>query len=358
MMIDPYTSSLRFSATFALLKVNLLLLLLSASCQEEVKQSNSNGQRQLQVDIAVLKGEKIENVIVLPASVLPFEEVVLYAEIPGRIQEIFFQEGDFVKQGSPLVKIDSDILKAKKAQVESNLNFALKEEARSKSLYEVEAGSLETYELAQSKVAALEAEIKAIGVEIEKTIIRAPFSGNIGLRQISPGAYISTSDPIARIAQQDPLKIEFTVSQRYANKVSAGQIIEVKDKNERTVGQAEVYASDPTIESATRSLKVRAKIEKNDALFPGGFVQVAYNLGTMENSFMIPSSAVSPVLSGQQIWIIKNGKASPRIVELGIRTSEKVQIIGDIQAGDTVITSGLLSMREGLSLSGKTKDAK
>lgn len=357
MMINTHISYLRFTATFAFLKGSLLLLLLSTSCQEEEKQTNSNGQRQLQVDITVLKGEKIENSIVLPATVLPFEEVVLYAEIPGRIQEIYFQEGDFVKKGNPLIKIDSDILKAKKAQIESDLKFALKEEARSKSLYEAEAGSLEAYELAQSKVAALEAEITAIGVEIDKTIIRAPFSGNIGLRQISPGAFISTSDPIARIAQQDPLKIEFSVSQRYANQVAVGQVIEVKDKNEHTVGKAEVYAFDPTIESATRSLKVRAKIEKNDALFPGGFVQVAYNLGTTDDSFMIPSSAVSPVLSGQQIWVLKNGKASPRIVELGIRTSDKVQIIGDIQAGDTVVTTGLLSMREGLPLSGKTKDA-
>jgi membrane fusion protein (multidrug efflux system) len=337
------------------LKYNILFIIgffLITSC-ENSSTNNANGARQLTVDVISLEHESVKNIILLPGNVLPFEQVTLYTEVAGRVSKIYFNEGDEVKVNTPLLKIDSDILEAKKAEIETNLKFAKKEESRTKNLYEAKAGSFEAYELAQGKVASLEAELKSIAVEIDKTTLRAPFSGQVGLRMISPGAFIGTNDPIANMAQQNPLKIEFSVSQRYANKVKAGQSIVVKDKNGNTIGKAEVYAFDPIIDNASRSLKIRARIENNEHLFPGSFVQVEYDLGEIEDGFMVPSSAVSPVLNGQQIWLLKDGKATSKIVELGIRTSDQVQIIGNISEGDTLITTGLLSMREGLELKGK-----
>lgn len=331
-----------------------LLPLIIISCTEELRE-NSNGARKLVVDIAILKHESVENRITLPATVLPFEQVTLYAEVAGRIHQIYFQEGEHVKAGAPLIKIDSELLEARKAQKEIDLKFAKKEETRTKSLLDAEAGSLDAYELAQSKVASFEAALKFIKVEIDKTTLRAPFSGQVGLRMVSPGAFIGTSEPIAKIAQQDPLKVDFSVAQRFASQVKIGQTVQVNDKNGRLLGMAEVYAFDPLIESNTRSLKIRARIGKNENIFPGSFVQVDYNLGEIEKGIMVPSSAVSPVLNGQQIWLIKNGKAHPEIVELGIRTSDQVQIIGSISSGDTLVTTGLLSMRKGLDLKGKIK---
>lgn len=322
------------------------------SCENEQVQEKNNS-RELVVEVATLQFDSIQNILALPGSILPFEQITLYSEVQGRISAIYFREGEEIKKNAPLLKIDSDILEAKKNLLETKLIFAEKEEARAKNLYESKAGSFSDFESAQGNVASLKAELKSIKVEIEKTMIRSPFSGKAGLRMVSPGAFIGTNEPITKIAQQNPLKIEFSVAQQYASQVKAGQKVNIRNQSGKVIGIAHVYAFDPVIENSTRSLKIRAEIEKNEHLFPGSFIQVDYNLGTIENAFMVSNSAVTPVLNGQQIWLLKDGKAQAKIVELGIRTKDRVQIIGDINEGDTLIKTGLLSMREGLELKGK-----
>lgn len=329
--------------------------ILLIACSPEEEGDRAAAQRTLSVEFEVLKEESISNTIKLPATILPFEEVMLYPEVAGRVDKIFFKEGEFVKKGTPLLKIDSDILEAQKQQLEVELKFAKKEEDRTEKLYEAEAGSFEAYELAQGKVANLEAQLRTVSVEIDKATLRAPFEGNVGLRLVSPGAFLTTTDMVARLAQQSPLKIEFSISQKYADGIEAGQKIEVLNKKGDVLGDAKVYAFDPQIESSNRSLKVRAKMDNDEKIFPGSFVNINYQLKEIENGIMIPTSAVSPVLNGQQIWLIRNGKAESKIVELGIRTSDKVQILGEVEEGDTLVTTGLLSMREGLNLKGKIK---
>jgi membrane fusion protein (multidrug efflux system) len=329
-----------------------LILCFSPSCEEK-KNIDQNNRRVLKVEVSTLSYDSIQNTLTLPGTILPFEQVLLYSEVQGRVANIFFKEGEEVIKNAPLIKIDSDILEAQKELLKSKLNFALKEEARAKSLYESKAGSFSDYETTQGNVASLQAELNLIAVEIEKTTIRAPFSGRVGLRMISPGAFIGIKEPITKIVKQDPLKIEFSVAQQYANQVKVDQKVTILNQSGQNIGDAVVYAFDPIIESSTRSLKVRAQIEKNEHLLPGGFIQVDYNLGTIDDAFMISNTAVTPVLNGQQIWLLKNGKAHAEIVELGVRTKDRVQIIGNIKEGDTLIETGLLSMREGLALKGK-----
>ena len=336
------------------LYIFITALLLSCS-SEDNKHISKNEIGQMQVEFTILKGETIDRKITVPGTVLPFEMVELYSEVSGRLEKILFKEGDKVKKGQALIIIDTDILEAQRNQIAVDLELAEKEKQRKKNLYENKAGSFEEFEQAEARVNALNAELHLYDVQIEKGTIRAPFSGQIGLRQVSEGAYITPSTNITTLVQNHRVKIEFSVAQRYAGLVQRNQTIKLNSLGDNIVHTAEIYAFEPTIEANTRMLKVRAEMDADKHVFPGSFVQVDYNLGTIENSILIPSSAMTPVLNGQKIWIMENGKAKPVLVEPGIRTSDRVQIDGDINIGDTLITTGLLGLREGIPVNGKIK---
>lgn len=326
-------------------------------CSEQQNEKTiSNSTHKTRIDYFVPKGENVIQEITIPGSVIPFEQVTLYSEVSGRVEKIHFKEGEIIQKGAPIIKIDTDILVSNKDRIATALSFAEKDLARKKKLYESEAGSFQEYEQAEAEVARLNAELNEINVQIKKSTLYAPFSGQIGLRDISEGAFIGTNDPIAVLAQVEKVKISFSIPQRYANRVKTGQQVNVKTTGLDDYSKAKVYAFDPVVAEGTRMLNIRATLSDSATIFPGSFVQVVYNLGEVPNSIMIPTAAITPVLNGQQVWLKKNGKAKSILVETGVRTADKVQIFGDIKIGDTVVTTGLLSMNEGMSLGAKNEN--
>ena len=184
---------------------------------------------------------------------------------------------------------------------------------------------------------------------------RAPFSGRLGLRQISEGAYITPADKIVSIAQDDKVKIEFSVAERYAHRVQPGTTITLRTSTDSTSHSAKVYATEPIVDANTRMLTVRAEMNGSPTVFPGSYVEITYNLGKDENSILVPTTALVPVLNGQKIWLIEDGKAKSIMVEPGIRTKDEVQVWGDVKQGDTIVLTGLLGIREGMDVKGKVK---
>ncbi|MEX1190536.1 MAG: efflux RND transporter periplasmic adaptor subunit [Brumimicrobium sp.] len=342
-------------------KYQIIILLagvLIASCEEETTAVDENqGEINFtEVDYYVTKGESIDQIISIPGKTMPYEQINVYSEINGRVKQINFEEGEVVKKGAVLVKIDTDILQAQKKQRQVELDLALKDRDRKKQLYENEAGTLEAFEQAQSSAANLEAQIDLLNVQIDKGIIRAPFNGKVGLRSISEGAFVTTSDLITKLAQIDKLKISFSVAQRYTSLVKVGQKIKISppsDSIDINPLSAEVYAFEPTIDKNTQMLNVRAKLEKNKAFIPGGYVKVEYNLGASPNSILVPTGAIAPVVDGQIVWKFENNKAKRVKVNVGTRTNDQIQLFGDISAGDTVVVSGLLGMQEGKNIKPK-----
>ena len=332
----------------------LLLFFTVFSCSEETSvKDKMESNHQPSIEYIVAEGENIKREITVPGTIIPFEHVEIYSEVSGRLIKINFKEGEEVKKGQVLIEVDTDINKAELNQLNVELAFAKKEEERKKKLHENQAGTFEEFEQAQSRVKTLEARINLLNVQIDKGLIRAPFTGYIGLRQVSEGAYITPSTLITTLAQHDKVKIDFSVAQRYANLVEKGQEIDVSYSGDDKIRSAEIYAFEPTVQAGTRMLNIRAVMATENRIMPGSFVQIKYNLGKVEGAILIPTAALVPVLNGQQIWLKKNGKAKPIMVEPGIRYNDRVQVIGDIQEGDTVITTGLLGMREGKPLTGK-----
>lgn len=326
-----------------------IAVLLLASCGGEEKSIESGGpQKPNTVDVVTVESSDVVREISIPGSVIPGEEVQLFSEVSGRIKNIGFKEGQVVSKGALLFQIDTDVLRAQRQQQLVELELAKKDEARKKLLLEGKGISLEEYEKSASALAAVNAQIDLINVQISKASIRAPFAGRIGLRRISEGAFITSSTLLTTLVQENPVKVEFAVAEIYAGSVKPGQSIEFTKEGNDKKYTAKVYAYEPLIDQGTRMMTIRASLPNDGKLIPGSFVNVKYDLGVERNAFMVPAESVVPVLKGQKVLVARNGKVVEVPVQIGIRTADKVQVIGALNKGDQVLISGLLAVKEGM----------
>lgn len=336
-----------------------LPLFLAFSCSEDPGLKSKNGEIDYtNVDYYIAVPESFEEVITVPGKTMPFEQVQVYSEINGRVKKIHFSEGNTVKKGQLLVTMDTDILQAERNKLTVDLDLAQKDKARKQTLLESEAGTQEAFEQSESRVNSLKAQIQSLDVQISKGRITAPFEGVVGLRSISEGAFITTNDLITVLAQTNQLKVDFSIAQRYAHKIEVGQKVTLRppsDSINPTPVNATVYATSPIINENTQMLNVRAKIDNSKNIVAGGFVNVDYNLGKSPNSISVPASAIVSVIDGQIVWAFNNGKAVQRKVNLGNRSNTHVQIYGEVKPNDTIVMSGLLGMRNGMSIKAKNE---
>ncbi len=333
--------------------VGLCLLLFSCGGKEEKMDFSKAGMKASAVEVFEISKKDVSRIIEIPGTIIPSEEIELFSEITGRVQKIHFKEGQRVQKGALLVQVDTDILRAQRKQLKVQLDLAQKDEGRKKSLLTAKGISMEEYERSFSALESIEAEIGLIDVQISKGQIRAPFSGRVGLRRVSEGAYINPSTMITTLVKEDEVKIEFSISERYASLVKPGQTVTFKVGGTSQDYTASVYAFESTINTDSRMLSVRAKMKNDANLFPGTFVSIKYNLGQEKEAMMIPAGSVIPILKGQKIMVVRNGVVVDVPVELGIRTSDKVQIMGEVKPGDQVLTSGLLAVRAGMPVTVK-----
>jgi membrane fusion protein, multidrug efflux system len=299
------------------------------------------------VNVVVVQAGLVENKLTLSGNILANEEALLKPEAAGKIISLAVKEGSVVQKGQLLAKLNDASLQAqlKKAQVQ--LALARERTSRLKQLLEVKGVSQEEFDVAQTALNAAEADVELVKAQIDETEIRAPFAGVIGLRNVSEGSYISNNDIIASIQQIDPVKVDFSVPEKYAGQIKVGDSVRITLEGTRKTHIGKIYAYDPKIEAGTRSLKVRA-LCNNAAkeLFPGSYAQVSLVLRTTRAA-VVPSMAVIPDLRGQKAYVVKNGLAQPVSIEAGARTDSSVEVVRGLNPGDTLITSGLMSVKPG-----------
>ncbi|MGF1670213.1 MAG: efflux RND transporter periplasmic adaptor subunit [Balneolaceae bacterium] len=311
--------------------------------------NNPQNNRQLLKVEAVTPGySEIEDKIFATGSVLANEDVELSAEESGIITHIYFTEGRPVNKGDLLVKINDSELQAELQRAEFRLTLAEQREERQRRLLERGGISQEDYDATLNEVNILRAELRLINAQIEKTEIRAPFDGIVGLKFVSEGSYISPQTRIATLQDINPVKIDFTIPERYISRVQVGDVIKFNVQGVDSTFTGNVFAIEPRIDSQTRTLRIRALSENEDQLlFPGAFANIELILETIENAVMLPSMAIVPELNAQKVFMFKNGNVIEQRVRTGIRTSDKVQILEGVNAADTVLTTGLLQVRPG-----------
>ncbi|ATL46948.1 efflux transporter periplasmic adaptor subunit [Chitinophaga caeni] len=312
-------------------------------------------KKEILVDAHVVKTSVLDEAINASGTLQSNEEVELKPEISGRITHIYFKEGANVAKGALLVKIYDEDIKAQLQKLKLQQELAKTTLKRQESLLKINGISQQDVDVTANQVSAYGADIEYNQAQLQKTEIRAPFSGTIGLRNVSEGAIVSPTTIMTTLQQLNPLKIDFTVPEKYRNAVKVGDEISFSVAGDNNTYKGKIYAIDPKIDLATRSLKLRALLPNpGNKLLPGAFAKTTISLKDIPNAIMIPSQCVIPGTRDKKVIISENGLAKSVIVETGVRDENNIQILMGLEPGDTVITTGILQLRDGMNMKFKS----
>lgn len=320
------------------------------SCGQEEKGTTGNrGMRSgLSVDAYRVTMQPLTQGLSLSGTLLAGEEVELRAETTGKLVEFHLVEGSLVKEGQLLARVNDTEIRARLEKLISDLNLAQEDLQRKERLKEINALSQQDLDVATNRVDGIKADIRLSEAQIAKAEIRAPFDGRIGLRHVSPGSFIGANTVLATLIQDNPLRLEFSVPERYAYGVNIGKEVSFALGHNPKEYKATIYATESVIDLQTRALKVRATCSNTKGeLLPGSFARVSFSINGNLQAMLIPPHALVPVLGGQNVVLARNGRATFVPVETGVRTPTAVEIVSGLTLSDTLLVSGLLQVREG-----------
>lgn len=337
------------------------LLIGTSSCKQKSKAEPAAGARRsgaVNVEIIVIKPDTLQNIIYSTGTLLPNEKVELRNEVPGRVIGIYFPEGTEVKQGTLLLKINDQDLQAQLNKNSVLEKQAKDEEYRKRQLLDIKAISQEEYDVVANTLKSVQAERQILEAQLAKTQIYAPLSGKIGLRNVSPGSYIPSNTLIATLQQVDPIKVEFSAPEKYAQLIQPGMEISFSMDYTKEPFTGKVYAVESGVDEATRTIKVRANCSNPKRLLvPGTFARIRAVLQEIPDAIKVPSESLIGDIAGNKVFVVRGGKAASIPIFAGIRTDKDVQITDGLKPGDSLITSGLLQITDGTPVTIKGQKA-
>lgn len=286
------------------------------------------------------------------ATLEPMNHVSLTAAMSGRLTNLYVKDGAQVQKGALLAKIDDSEFQAQLKQAESNQQLAQQKFDRVKTLFEKDGATKADLESAEASLKSAEASVELIKAQIAKTEVRAPFAGKLGFVNVSVGAWLTTGTSVATLSEVRKLKAKFALPQRYASALKVGDAVELKDEERNISASGKVKALEAGLSESSRTRQVM--VEVNNAggeLLAGSYakVNVTIQAGNAK-SIPVPAEAFTLDKDGAYVFVATGGKAKIKRVRTGLRTPIAVDVTGGLDEGDTVITSGLISLREGASV--------
>lgn len=333
---------------------------LSQSQDEEQQQR----EYRLPVEVVSVETRNLEETVRGIGTLQALADVAISAETAGRVASLRFEEGSPVKQGDVLVELDSRKARSQLAAREAALEAARvrmanleRSFARQERLLEQALVSEEQFEQVRTELDSvradldrLEAEVALSREQLQDTVIRAPFSGTISERRVDPGAYVSPGQTLAHLYQLDPLEFSFSLPERYAGVVANGQAVRVTTAafpDRHFVGELSFIS--PSVDESTRTLKVKARVPNpNQELKPGAFATALVTVGARENRPMVPSEALVATRTGYMLFVVEDGVAHSRPVEIGLRHGDEVEITSGLRPGELVVRSGHMRLDPGV----------
>jgi membrane fusion protein (multidrug efflux system) len=298
------------------------------------------------VSVMVISPSSLDDIVKTTGTVLANEEVDIRSEVSGKITHIYFKEGQYVQKGMTLLTINDDDLQAQQKKLEYSKKLAEENEFRQRRLLEKEAISQREYDVSLTSVKTIEADIENIEAQLAKTTLKAPFGGRLGLRYVSEGSYLTPATRISSLTNTNPAKVEFSIPAKYSDKIKTGSIIEYVTESSDVKHTGRVYAIDPKIDPQTRTLQMRATSPNaNSDLIPGAFARIELIIGSKKTAITVPNEAVIPEMNGHKVYLVKNGKAVTRLVDVGNRGASDMEILKGLAAHDTLIISGILQIK-------------
>ncbi|MBL0356910.1 MAG: efflux RND transporter periplasmic adaptor subunit [Chitinophagaceae bacterium] len=337
---------MKYALKQVLVLCSLSLLFMLAQCNSaSTKKDTPKEALPVLVDIMIAEKQPVNNIIEANGTVIANEYIELRSEVSGRLTYLNLAEGRAIAQGTVIARINDADLRAQIGKSKVQLDLAEKTVGRYKQLLDINGLNQADYDAAVNTVNGLKADMAYTQALIDKTVIKAPFSGVVGLRQVSPGAYITPSTIIATLQQTQQVKIDFTLPDMYADIIKNGAVIEVElDALTKKKSKAVIVAAEPGANTNTRNLKVRALL-KDGTVNPGAFVKVYIDAGKERSSVKVPANCIIPDDRNNQVVLVKNGLASFANIQTGVREANSVEVISGINPGDSVVVTGVLFAR-------------
>lgn len=307
------------------------------------------GGGQLPVNGTVAKPSYLTSGIRSAGSLLANEEVDIVSKVPGKVTGVFFREGSRVKKGDLLVKIYDEDLQAQLRRSEIQEKLLAEKLERQRVLLEKDAVSRESFDQLQTDYNVILADMNLLKVRIAETEVRAPFDGVIGFRYVSEGSYVQPSVKIAHLIDPSTLKLQFAISEKYISEDLMGKRISFETEGYGDEFFATVYAIDYRIDETTRTIGLRARYNNRDGrLVPGMFASLTLITDEKQNAIQVPTESIVPEMNEKKIWVVKNGRAILVPVVTGTRTATMIEVLSGLSAGDTVLTTGLMQLRDNM----------
>lgn len=297
----------------------------------------------------------LREIVTATGAIRAGESIDLVSEFTGKVIALEFAEGAEVARGDLLVKLDDDELRAQLERARHRVELAGVQAERQRELLAAQGTTRQNYDAAVSEQRVLQAEVELIRAQLAKTEIRAPFAGVIGLRYVSIGSFVDPSTRIATLQNLEELKVDFAVAERHMSRLAPGASVEIAlaGRSEPLAGR--LYAVEPQIDPATRTIQLRARAKNPGGIMPGAFATVRLALRAIPDALLVPANALVPGLNEQSLFVLEDGRARSRNVQTGLRLAREVQITSGLEPGAIVITSGQLQLQSGVAVRAVTR---
>ncbi|MGQ0714657.1 MAG: efflux RND transporter periplasmic adaptor subunit [Gemmatimonadaceae bacterium] len=311
------------------------------------------------VDVDTARHRAVVDAVRATGRIEAVQAVELRPDEQGRVMALRFREGQYVSRGQPLIKIDDAMLRAQAERATADRDLSRQQLERVRRLREQNATSPADLERAEAAARSAEAALAVLELQIERTTVRAPFAGVVGQRFVSAGDYVTTATRLLTLQTIDPQRAVIEVPERHAVRLKPGQTVEFSVAAEpgRTF-RARVDFIDPVVQRDNRMIVVKAVARNPDrVLKPGMFIEASLATATRSNAVVVPEDAVQPLRTANVVWVVADGKASRRVVQLGARSQGFVEVLGGVEAGELVVVGGLERMAEGMPLAAQPRGA-
>lgn len=332
----------------------LISLTLSASCSNKKKEETTKGggrPKFISAEVYVVQPQSFRDEYIASGTLLPNEEIDILPEVSGRITGIFFKEGARVRKGQKLVQLNDADIRATIQKLRSQRELQVKIRERQSELLKIGGISKQEYETTTTQIQSIDADIDFQQAQLRKTSILAPFDGVVGIRDISVGAVVATSTVVAKLQQVHPLRMDFMLPDRYRNRVNNGKEVFFSVNGSLDTLSGTIKAIDPAADITTRNIRVQAAIPNpGGKLVAGSFAHVIVPFASNNNALLIPSQSVIPTTREKQAAVLHNGKAQLVTIVLGTRTTDHVEVLQGLTAGDTILTTGIMQVKPGMDV--------
>lgn len=309
------------------------------------------------VDVDTARAQPVIDAVKATGRIEAVQAVDLRPDEQGRITALLFREGQFVSRGTPLVRIDDAMLRAQAERADADRDLARQQLERVRRLREQNAAPAADLERAEAAGRSASAALSLLQLQIARSVVRAPFSGVVGQRFVSVGDYVTTATNLLTLQTVDPQRAVIDVPERHAVSLHQGQTVEftVAAEPGKTFA-ARVDFIDPVVQPTNRTIMVKGLAPNpGRVLKPGMFIEAKLATATRANAIVIPEDAVQPLRTANVVWVVDKGKASRRVVQLGVRSQGYVEVTSGVTAGEVVVVGGLERMGEGMPLMGKPR---